>query len=161
METLPLDFAFLNARFVVDNSSPSGLKTKTGKNVGYKNKQGYWKTNINKKQYSVHRIIYVLKTKEDPKNLEIHHVNFLDNSGELVTATASNNRLARRSHRGSSKYKGVYWFKPRNRWKSQLRINGKIIHSRTFKTEEEAALDYNEACKKYVEQKYWVLNNVE
>ena len=108
----------------------------------------------------MHRIIYVLKTGEDPKNTEIHHVNFLDNKGELVKTTTSNNRLARRSHRGTSKYKGVYWFKPRNRWKSQLCVNGKVVHSRTFKTEEEAARDYNEACKKYVEEKYWVLNDV-
>jgi hypothetical protein len=160
MKTLPLDFNFLNARFVIDESSPSGLKTKTGRNVGYKNKEGYWKTTIKKKQYAVHRIIYVLRTKEDPKDLEVHHVVFLDNSGELIATTTSNNRLARRSHRGSSRYKGVHWFKPRNRWKSQLRVNGKIIHSRTFKTEQEAALDYNEACEKYVEEKYWVLNNV-
>ena len=41
METLPLDFEFLKTRYVFDSSSPSGLKNKAGKNVGYKNKQGY------------------------------------------------------------------------------------------------------------------------
>ena len=34
-------------------------------------------------------------------------------------------------------------------WRSQIRVNGKMKHLGCFSTQEEAALEYNKASKKY------------
>lgn len=56
-----------------------------------------------------------------------------------------------RSHKpkagGSSKYKGVSWQKSRNKWYSQIRINGRCKNLGRYNDEREAAIAYNRALK--------------
>lgn len=47
---------------------------------------------------------------------------------------------------GKSKYKGVSWSKAHKLWLAQIAVNGKNKNLGRFKTEEEAALKYNEAA---------------
>lgn len=54
----------------------------------------------------------------------------------------------RRSVNGStSKYKGVYWKKSRNRWFAQLNFNGKRYYLGSSKSEKEAAILYNNGVR--------------
>ena len=48
---------------------------------------------------------------------------------------------------GSSKYVGVTWHKPRNKWRSMIRINGKNKHLGLFTNELDARDAYQEALK--------------
>jgi len=48
---------------------------------------------------------------------------------------------------GTSKYTGVSWVKERNKWKSQITINGKIKRLGYFNSEEEASKYYQDALK--------------
>ncbi len=50
---------------------------------------------------------------------------------------------------GASKYTGAYFSKPRNKWVSQIKIEGKQRHIGCYENEEEAAADYARAVFKY------------
>ena len=51
----------------------------------------------------------------------------------------------------TSQYKGVFWDKNSNKWKSQITINSKIKHLGYFTSEEAAAEAYQNALKMYHE----------
>ena len=50
---------------------------------------------------------------------------------------------------GASKYAGVYFDKVRNKWKSEISIDGKKYYVGYYKNEEDAAVDYARAVFKY------------
>ena len=52
----------------------------------------------------------------------------------------------------TSKYKGVYFNKPSNKWVAHIRINGKLKHIGLFKTEIEAHNAYQNALKDIITQ---------
>ena len=65
----------------------------------------------------------------------------------LRMVTNQQNQMNRKHITGSSKYKGVHWF--RNKWKAAIKTNTKTMYLGSFHVEEEAALAYNEAAIKY------------
>jgi hypothetical protein len=50
---------------------------------------------------------------------------------------------------GSSKYTGVTFKKAMNKWRAQIKIEGKVRHIGYYENEEEAATDYARAVFKY------------
>ena len=121
------------------------------------NKFGYIRIEINKKNYLLHRIIYKYHNEDfdltdTSKNNQIDHINInpLDNRIEnLRVATHSQNQRNRNKLKNcSSKYKGVYWNKQRNKWEARIRIDGKKKYLGLFDNEQEAAEAYK---KKYDE----------
>jgi len=58
-----------------------------------------------------------------------------------------------KKRKAKSKYYGVVWFKPRNRWKVRVRINGKEKCLGSFKNEEDAAMAYNALAPQYLGDK--------
>ena len=70
--------------------------------------------------------------------ITLHIKDRLDNSiKNLRWVTSSGNNRNVKS-RGKSKYLGVSWDKGHNKFKAQIRINGKQIHIGRYKTENEA-----------------------
>lgn len=110
-------------------------------------KTTYIMANITKRiKIKLHRFILNIT---DPK-IQVDHINGngLDNRKEnlrLVT-NAQNNRNKSKyvTANGTSKYKGVFFCKQRNKWVAQICLNYKKIHIGRFKTEIEAAKAYNE-----------------
>lgn len=51
--------------------------------------------------------------------------------------------------KATSKYKGVYWAKDREKWRATIRANGKRVAIGSYDNEKEAALAYNEYASKY------------
>src|SRR5579863_1550584 len=85
------------------------------------------------------------------KDEEVDHINHdkLDNRREnLRVCTGSQNQCNRRRKlKNTSGYKGVCWYRSKNRWKAALNIKGKCVWTGLFKNKEEAAHAYDEAAK--------------
>jgi hypothetical protein len=66
----------------------------------------------------------------------------------LYTIRYVKNQLDGKPRIGTSKYKGVYWDKFRNKWNSRISHNHKTIHVGRFDSEKEAAKQYDLAAVK-------------
>lgn len=65
----------------------------------------------------------------------------------LRPATANQNQQNRTKKQGfSSRYKGVFWNKEREKWEAQIRIAKRIHHLGRFSSEEAAGRRYDEAA---------------
>lgn len=73
----------------------------------------------------------------------------LDNRREnLRFCTYSENQQNQRPRMGSSKYKGVWWYKSSRKWQTQISLNGHRHHIGYFVDEIEAARAYDNAAHK-------------
>lgn len=91
-----------------------------------------------------------------PKGLFTDHKNrqTLDNRrSNLRTANPAQNAHNAKGTGGASGYKGVN--KNGNRWRAQIRINGKTTHLGNFKSQRQAAKAYDEAAKKHFGEYAW------
>ena len=104
-----------------------------------------------KKTIKMHRLILGLT---DPK-IKVDHIYFnkLDNRRDKIRAWTHAKNCANRKANGRSKYIGVTVRDKKTKHlhgvniNAEIRINGKRTHLGYFKTEEEAAMAYDEAAK--------------
>ena len=86
----------------------------------------------------------------DPKGMMVDHRNHntLDNRKDnLRIVTRAENMRNTQARRGSSsKYLGVSWYKPREKWRAQISVDGKRKYLGIFENEVEAALAYDLAA---------------
>lgn len=115
--------------------------------------------NGNKSSITMHRAITQVA-----KGMVVDHINHngLDNRKEnLRTCTKAEN--SRNRIKGfttkSSKYKGVYFYKPRNKWKARIITKREYKYLGLHQTEEAAALAYNQAAKE-LHGEFALLNEV-
>lgn len=96
----------------------------------------------------MHRII--LNTPSD-KHTDHINGNRLDNRrcNLRICNRKENQRNQLKQKNTSSKYKGVYWDKTKNKWFAGIKINRKTKYLGRWKNEEQAAWAYNKAAKKY------------
>jgi len=156
----------LDYLFFIDVTSPSGLRWKNPKCTWLKQKDiagtlrkknKYWQVQITHKQkskiYFVHRIIYCLKTKQDPGLNYIDHQSNKQNNLKIRQATpgqnqANRNKIATYANKKvSSQYKGVTWDKNRNKWMAAVMQKGVRYNLGRFEREEEAAHAYDKKAK--------------
>lgn len=115
------------------------------------NEHGYWYALgwVNGSNVFMHR--FIIGT---PKGKITDHINGngLDNRRKnlrVCTVAQNTHNQSRQVRSKSSKFKGVYWYKPRNVWRSIIRINMKRLYLGHFKSEIDAAIAYNNAALKY------------
>jgi hypothetical protein len=124
--------------------------------------------------------LYVKRTFQRPgfkKNIALHreivgaigpvivdHINGngLDNRRANLRVCRHRENLRNQPPRGerTSQYKGVYWVPSRKKWAVTMNVNGKTKAFGRYRSEQEAALAYNRAAKKYHGDFAW-LNPVE
>ena len=99
-----------------------------------------------------------------PLGMEIDHKdrNGLNNQkGNLRFCTVSQNQANAKSRiGGTSRFKGVGWFKPSRKWRALIKVKKQLIYLGLFTTEEDAAMAYNNAALRYFGE-FARLNSVE
>jgi hypothetical protein len=103
------------------------------------------------KNFAIHRLVYQAFNGELINGLVIDHIsgirteNISENLQQITPR--ANTSKGKNCENKSSKYVGVYWYKPRNRWRAIIRINGPKKNLGNFKTELEAHEAYQKALK--------------
>jgi len=107
-------------------------------------------TRESKKQPKIYMHIIIMGTES---GLELDHISgdALDNRRENLRHVTHQQNLHNKApnKRGSSQYKGVHWQKDRKRWHSCIMMDGKSVNLGRYKSEQDAAMAYNEAATKY------------
>lgn len=117
--------------------------------LGYADRNLCKKTKTTKhKMISMHRMIMKPESKQ-----EVDHINGngLDNRrSNLRLCSSSQNKFNRgKPKTNTSGYKGVSWEKDRNKWTSQIRVDGQRLRLGSFDLIADAVAAYNKASKKY------------
>lgn len=119
------------------------------KPAGSKSVIGYWAITINKKAYYGHRLAWLWMTGSWPTDLIDHKNETRDDNrwSNLRAATKSENM----NNRGATKIntvglKGVGWNARLNKYKAQIRVDGRNKHLGMFDTKELAHLAYAKAA---------------
>jgi hypothetical protein len=112
----------------------------------------YIRTRVDGKKYFAHRLIWLLINGEWPSG-QIDHIdgNGLNNRVEnLRDVSQSENLKNSRAHlNNSSGETGVFWHKRWEKWRAQIRANGKANHLGYFQSVDEAADAYKSAKDYY------------
>lgn len=120
--------------------------------AGTPHAKGYVNIRIKGVNYLAHRLAWLFVHGETP-NTQIDHING-DKSDNRISnlrlATNTQNHANRGAQRNStSGIKGVYWFKPQQKWKAQIQVNGKAIVIGYFANKADAIAARREAERKY------------
>lgn len=124
--------------------------------------QWKWRAHFNRKNWyalygkdglRMHRLLLSL-SKNDKRQVDHINGNGLDNRRcNLRVCTCQQNTRNRKKHKNSaSKYKGVFWYGPLNKWVAKIWFNNKSVHLGYFKSEKEAALIYDIAAKVFFKE---------
>lgn len=124
---------------------------KIGTFAGTLRKDGYVKVGIDKKQYLLHRLIFLYHKNYLPKFLDHADGNKKNNKIEnLRPATRSQNNHNQKIKKTSkTKLKGVCYHPQKMKWQARINVNKKKISLGYFLTAEEAHEQYKKAAIKY------------
>lgn len=128
---------------------PAGQTITNSIGAGGFNSEGYRVVRWEKRNYRVHRIIWLMTHGAWPVN-DVDHING-DRSDNRIcnlrSATRTQNNYNQRiSSRNKSGHKGVSWCKQRDKWQVHIAINGKCTYVGRFKKLEDAANAYRKAA---------------
>jgi hypothetical protein len=119
-------------------------------------RRGYYQINLwrncKSKTFIVHRLVYQAFKGGLIEGLVIDHINGIptQNNIENLQQISYRENIIKGEHckNTTSKYVGVSWHKPRNKWIAQIGINGKQKNLGYFKCELAAAQAYQQQLNK-------------
>jgi hypothetical protein len=103
---------------------------------------GYWRINIDKKMYRLHRMIFLYHNGYLTDGLQVDHIdmertnNRIENLREVTNAQNQHN--TKRNATNNTGVKGVAWHKAKKKYKVTVSLNSKSIHLGYFDDLEEA-----------------------
>jgi hypothetical protein len=125
---------------------------RAGKVAGTVRPDGYVAIKINKRLYLAHRLAWLFVYKKWPPE-EIDHIDGDPNNNRIanlrLATRQENNRNVGLRKDNSTGIKGVYWYKPYEKFHARIQIDGKGIHLGYFETLEEATAARHAAEIKY------------
>lgn len=118
-------------------------------------KSGYYRVNLSKDKISttkpVHQLVSEAFLGHNPcgMKLVINHINFnkKDNRVENLEIVTQRENGNKKHLKSTSKYVGVYWYKPLNKWRAQITLNGKNNYIGLFEKEIDASQAYQDRLK--------------
>jgi tetratricopeptide (TPR) repeat protein len=128
---------------IVDAADYEWLSRYTWRAAG--GKEGYACTSIGRKNVLMHRLIV-----QPPPEKVVDHINgnHWDNRrGNLRECRQEENLRNTRSHRGTSRFKGVYWYTKIGKWAAMICLNKKRMHIGYFDDEVAAARAYDRKAR--------------
>ena len=97
------------------------------------------------RHHRVHRLIAKTFLKDYSEDLEVDHIDRCSTNNSL-----DNLRMVTRSeNQQNNNAKGYSWYERTQKWRAQIKINGKLIHIGYYDTEEEAREAYLLGKQKY------------
>lgn len=103
---------------------------------------------VNTKLGRMHR--YLMQARQGQQIDHINGIKTDNRRGNLRFCTATQNSQNQKRHRdNTSGFKGVHWDKEQRKWRSYIQANGIRYRLGRFKSIEDAARAYDEACRKY------------
>lgn len=114
-------------------------KTKIGSLAGSLTPDGYKKVGLNKKDYQIHRLVWMMHHGAIPDVIDHVNGDRLDNRIEnLRSATiAENVRNSRLSRNNKSGAKGVFWCNTYKLWAGKVRMNRRDYHAGRYENLED------------------------
>jgi len=116
-------------------------KAKAGGKIGSKDGKGYLRFWMFKRQYSVHRVIFLLANGYMPACIDhikgISGDNRIENLREATVAQNLYNQKGRLTSK--SGFKGVHWHSTNKKWTASVRHQGRLIHLGSFDSVELAS----------------------
>lgn len=117
--------------------------------------RGYYRISLsknnNRKSFLVHQLLAMAFLNHTPcgHKLVVDHINDnkLDNRLENLRLISQRENAYRTQGNYSSQYKGVGWSLEKNKWRSYIRVDGKIKHLGYFKCELAASVAYQNKLK--------------
>lgn len=112
---------------------------------------GYYSVNLNRKRLLVHRILYKMRTGEEPEQIDHIDGNKTNNYQEnLRPATNSENGRNRGLQKNStSGFKGVIACRRSGKWRVKIMLNGKHIYGGLYDRPEDANLEAIQLRKQF------------
>lgn len=119
---------------------------------------GYLKVNLyinsNKKSRRIHQLVAVAFLNHTPCGYElvVNHINFdkLNNRVDNLEIVTNRENTNLKHIKSSSRYTGVSWDENANKWRSQIRINGKQKYIGLFTNEIDANNAYQKALSETI-----------
>ena len=121
---------------------------RAGDAAGSLKPSGYRQIMIDGRLYRAHRLAWLYVYGKWPADL-IDHINGLRDDNRIVNlreATAAENQQNRTANaNNASGFMGVYWHKRDCKWRSHIKIEGRVKHLGCFDTPETASAAYLDA----------------
>ena len=95
----------------------------------------YRQVQKNGARFYEHRLIYKWVTGEDPEDLFVDHCNGIKDCNGWHNLRLASNSQNQQNRKGVS---GVYWNELRQKWYSQITVDGKVRYVGIFKSKQEA-----------------------
>lgn len=109
---------------------------------------GYAKITSERKTVYLHRLILNAPFYYDVDHKDGNKLNNVISNLQLATES-QNTAKSKIQSNNTSGYRGVIWFRARNKWAASIRVDRKLIHLGHYHDKNEAALAYNIAAKKH------------
>jgi hypothetical protein len=148
----------LRRKFHYAESSPSGLTLHSGKAVGSRGEDGYWRVMTDERiKLSAHRVVWILHHGSIPTGIQIDHKdgnrsnNRIENL-QLLTHAQNRRAVNCRQSNNSTGATGLYWEPQRNKWRATIMRNKRSRILGRFTQKEDAIRAYNAAALQWASE---------